>query len=217
MNMNRLLLTLGAMSVCLHGTDSIVLVKSEHVPASAILKVLQKRCLNVTVVADRTASDYTLDVSRSKSTFSLTVVGRDEKSYNTNTWGSLDMAVTDMCQVHGWVDKKSIMIEVVDTSNWTQSQDLRNTPGEGEGLVGLAGSILNATTGRTTHTDASWMRVIINGEHAWMDCYERRKGCATIAPGQYPGKLKGGNIWINTIMPVTHTLVRNHYKIVGGW
>jgi hypothetical protein len=201
--------------------ERIALVNS-NVPAPAVLKILQKRCANVTITSDKTASDYTLDVTKSSealpnqvlkgTTFSLTVVDRSGKIFNTNTVGSLGTAVTDMCQVHGWVDQHSIRIEVVDTSNLTQSQDLRNTPG-----VGVAGSIVNATTGRTTHTDASWMKVIINNEHAWMDCYERRKGCSTIAPGQYFGKLDGGDIWVNTIMPITHRLVRNHYKIVGGW
>ena len=118
-----------------------------------------------------------------------------------------------MCQVYGWDNKNAITVEVVDTSNLTQSVDVRSSSGG----LGLPGAIVNAATGRTTHTDASWMRVIINGERAWMDCYERSKGCSTIAPGQYFGEVDGANIWVNFVMPVTHRLVRNHYKIVGSW
>ena len=112
--------------------------------------------------------------------------------------------------------KVAIEVEVVDMSNLTQSRDVRGVSG-GPGAAGLAGTIMNATTGRTTHTDASTMKVIVDGEHALMDCYERRKGCATVAPGRYSGTLKDGDVWIAFTMPISHKPVRNHYTIAGSW
>lgn len=52
---------------------------------------------------------------------------------------------------------------------------------------GTVWTVVNGTTGRRTHTDTSTIYVIVNREHALLDCYERRTGCATLGPGKYYG------------------------------
>jgi hypothetical protein len=100
----------------------------------------------------------------------------------------------------------TVMVEVVDMQNLTQSQDTRTS-----------GGVVGALTGRRTHTDASTINVIVNGEHAMLDCFEHRKGCTTIGPGKYYGELDGNSLWVNYQMPLTHQQVRNHYVIAGSW
>lgn len=78
-------------------------------------------------------------------------------------------------------------------------------------------AVVNSATGRRTHTDTSNIYVIVNGEHALLDCYERRTGCATIGPGKYYGEQNGDGIWVSYRMPITHESMRNHYKIAGSW
>jgi hypothetical protein len=104
------------------------------------------------------------------------------------------------------------MVEVVDTQNLTQSTDTR-----GDTSGGVIGTVVNAATGRNTHTDSASLNVIINGEHALLDCYERATGCSTIGPGKYYGERKDDGIWVSYQMPITHKPVRNHYKIAGSW
>jgi hypothetical protein len=74
----------------------------------------------------------------------------------------------------------------------------------------------NAYIGRT-QIDESSIYVIVNGEHALLDCYERRTGCSTIGPGRYYGELKGDGIWVSYRMPITHQPIHNHYKLAGSW
>jgi hypothetical protein len=100
----------------------------------------------------------------------------------------------------------------VDTNTLTLSTDAR-----GDTSGGAANAVVNSLTGRRTHTDAMSIYVIVNGEHALLDCYERRTGCATIAPGKYYGQLKANSIWIDYEMPLTHKPMRNHYKLAGSW
>ena len=58
---------------------------------------------------------------------------------------------------------------------------------------------------------------IVKGEHAWLDCYERRTGCATLAPGKYYGERDGDGTWVSYRMPLTQAPMRNHYKMAGSW
>jgi len=77
--------------------------------------------------------------------------------------------------------------------------------------------------GEKNSTDAATIAVIVNGEHALLDCFERRKGCITVGPGKYYGELDFasghgvGGIWIAFEVPLTHQQVRDHYKIAGSW
>jgi hypothetical protein len=102
-------------------------------------------------------------------------------------------------------NKEQVTIEVVATTTST-------THGEVEGNGSIHGR-------KVTHTDAATMKVIINGEHAYMDCYEHHKGCTPIAPGLYNGELEGkkGGVWVEYNMPLTHKLMRQHYIVAGSW
>jgi hypothetical protein len=83
-----------------------------------------------------------------------------------------------------------------------------------------ASNIAIAIRGRKiTHTDAATMKVIINGEHAYLDCYEHHKGCTPIAPGTYSGEMDGkdGGVWVTYDMPLTHKSMRQHYIVAGSW
>jgi hypothetical protein len=186
---------------------SIALTNKSDVPAESISKILRKECPSVSIVKDATKSDFTLDANG----VTLTLFDRDGKTVRSSSGTSiyfLDDAVKDLCRAI----KTSVMVEVVDTQNLTQSQDTR-----GDTTGGVAGAIANGTTGRRTHTDSSTIYVIINGEHALLDCHERRKGCGTISPGKYYAEQDGDGIWVSHQMPVTHKPVRDHYKIAGSW
>ena len=60
------------------------------------------------------------------------------------------------------------------------------------------------------------LKVIIDGEHAYLDCWKRHR-CSSIAPGKYEGDLKGQDVWINFQIPITHKWVHDHYIIRGSW
>ncbi|HTW57018.1 MAG TPA: hypothetical protein VMD99_02685 [Terriglobales bacterium] len=177
-----------------------------------MLKSLRKGCPDVTITQDTTKSDYIVDAikkpdSNSGVEYRLVLSDHSHKIVGSSE-ASLTASVRDIC--HAIVG--ALIVEVVDSQNLTQSQDTRgNTSG------GAAGAVVNGLTGRRTHTDNSMVYVIINGEHALLDCYERRKGCTPVGPGKYTGQRDGNSIWISYEMPVTHEPVRNHYKIAGGW
>lgn len=197
---------------------SIALTDKSNIPGEDISKSLRKGCPNTSITTDATKSDYTLEAIRRKSrqglrivpdvSFDLTLFDRDGRTFRGASTDSLGSAVKDLCRAI----KTSVLVEVVDTQNLTQSSDTR-----GDTSGGAVGAIVNSTTGRRTHTDASTIYVIVNGEHALLDCYERRTGCSTIGPGKYYGERDGDGIWVNYQMPITHTPVRNHYKIAGSW
>ena len=121
---------------------------------------------------------------------------------------SLGKAAKEICHAI----KTSVIVEVEDSQNLTQSADRRGVISSNPGTTAA-----NTLTGRRTHTDSSSIYVIVNGEHALLDCYERRTGCTTIGLGKYYGELEGDGIWVSYQMPLTHNWVRNHYKIAGGW
>ena len=197
---------------------SIALTDKSTVPPEEILKPLHKGCPNVSITNDLTKSDYMLEAIKSKvrqglgmealDTFDLTLFDSDGKALRSASNPSLANAVKDLCQAI----KASVMVEVVDTQNLTQSRDAR-----GDTSGGAVGTVVNGVTGRRTHTDTSTIYVIVNGEHALLDCYERRTGCPTIGPGKYYGEQDGDGIWVNFQMPLTHKWVRNHYKVAGSW
>jgi hypothetical protein len=194
---------------------SIALVDKSNVPAKDILKELEKECQNVSIINDVTNSDYALEAIKRKGgsgfiskSFDLTLFDRDGKTVRTTSNEHLGNSVKDVCHAI----KTSVIVEVVDTQNLTQSLDAR-----GDTSGGLVGAVVNGTTGRRTHTDSSTLSAIVNGEHALLDCYERSKGCTTISPGKYYGQLEGGSIWVNYEMPLTHEPLRNHYVVAGSW
>jgi len=210
------LVLLSAIPVLAENTlTSVALTDRSDVPAKDILKALKKECPNVSITNDVTKIDYTLEAIKRKGSegfldksFDLTLFDRDERTVLATSNKFLGKSVKDVCHAI----KTSVIVEVVDTQNLTQSLDAR-----GDTSGGVVGTIVNEATGRRTHTDASTMYVIVNGEHALLDCYERRTGCTTIGPGKYYGQLDGESIWVNYQMPLTHKPLRNHYVIAGSW
>lgn len=79
--------------------------------------------------------------------------------------------------------------------------------------AGLIGAIQGTKT-----TDVIFMlNVVIEGEKARLKCYEQHKGCSPLGPGDYEGELDKDSLWITQQIPVTHKMVRDHWKIVGSF
>jgi hypothetical protein len=183
-----------------------------------ISKLLHKRCPDINLVPGAAGAAYALEavekVERSglgivhERLFDLTLLDRDGILVRGASAYSLGAAIRDICESL----EKSIPFEVVDAKTLTLSSDMR-----GDTSNGLIGALVTSSNGRRTHTDSTTVSVIVNGEHALLDCYEHRTGCATIAPGKYYGKLEGDGIWIDSKMPLTHEPMRNHYKLAGSW
>jgi len=194
--------------------------KLQYSPQGYIEVSTRKDCPNVNIASDssRNDYDYTLEAVETRArkglrtvlddSFDLTLFDSEGRTFSGASASSLGTAVKEVCRAI----KKSVMVEVVDTQNLTQSSDAR-----GDTSGGVAGAIVNSTTGRRTHTDTDSIYVIVNGEHALLDCYERRTGCPTIGPGKYYGEQDGDGLWVNFQMPLTHKWVRNHYKLAGSW
>lgn len=193
---------------------SLKLTDGSTLPAEKIIKVLSRECSNVSITNNQSKSDYTLEAMMSvtrapglgiehTTQIDLTLFDRESNVFFSESDSSLKNVVKDLCHAI----KTFVVVEVVDAQNLTQSRDARGTDL----------SLVNNVTGRRTHTDTSSIYVIVRGEHALLDCYERRTGCATLAPGKYYGEHNGDGIWISYRMPVTHAPMRNHYKIAGGW
>lgn len=169
-------------------------------------------------MTDAAKADYILEVSNRTTrpglgiervgTFDLTLHNRAGITVRGASEFSLKDAIKEVCE--GLLS--AVTIDVVDAKTLTLSTDTR-----GDTTYGLGGAVETSLTGRRTHTDATSIYIVINGEHALLDCYEHRTGCATIAPGKYYGEIKGDSIWIDYEMPITHRPMRNHYKLAGSW
>jgi hypothetical protein len=211
-NLFLCLIFLSAVLAAQDAPKSIALTDKSDIPADTVSQTLRTECPTVSIVKDASKSDYTLEAIRIEvshgvgimpdESFKLTVIDRGGETSRTISSASLATAVKDLCRAV----KTFVMVEVVDTTNLTQSSDTRNS-----------GGLIPAVTGRRTHTDTASVRVIINGENVLLDCHEHRKGCGTIGPGKYFGERDGDGIWVNYQVPVTHKLVRDHYKIAGSW
>jgi len=196
----------------------VALTEKSNITAADISKGMPKECSYINVTTDRNQSDYTLEAIKKTSRsglrierineFDLTVFDRDGSTLTSVSDSSLGRTLKGVCHAI----KTFVMVEIVDTQNMTLTSDTR-----GDASDGLVGAVVNGTTGRRTHTDALTIYVIVNGEHAVLDCYERSTGCTTIAPGKYYGERKGDGIWVSYRMPITHEPVRNHYKLAGSW
>jgi hypothetical protein len=190
-------------------SKSIALTDKSQVEPQDLLKGLQKECPDISVTNDAAKSDYTLEAIKKvdpshdgNDSFNFTLLDHDGKIVRSTSTALLGSAVKDICRAI----KNGVLVEVVDTLNLTESLDARGN-----------GGIVPALTGRQTHTDATTINVIVNNEHATLDCYEHRTGCTTIGPGKYYGEFDGESLWIDYEMPLTHKPVRNHYKIAGSW
>jgi hypothetical protein len=201
----------------------IYLSEQSSIDAKDIAKHLQKECPNTTFTTDKKKNDYILEAgtsvlppqdntSEKQTSNDLVLFDRDHLLIRASSTTNLGNAVKDICHAI----KNAILIEVVDSQIMTESLDARGVSG-GTGVAGAVGTIVNETTGRRTHTDNSLLYVTANGEHAILDCYERRKGCTPIGNGKYYAEFDGESIWVDFRMPLIHVYVRNHYVVSGGW
>lgn len=196
----------------------LTLTDASTVSADDMSRALSKDCPNVSLTNDPAKSDFKLEASKKTTRpglgiehvtqFDLTLFDRDGNMFNAGSDTSLKHLVKELCHAI----KTFVAVEVVDTQTLTQSRDVR-----GDTSGSAAGTVVNNLTGRRTHTDASTIYVVVKGEHALLDCYERRTGCTTIGPGKYYGELDGDGIWISHLIPITHKPMREHYKIAGSW
>jgi hypothetical protein len=206
--------------------QSIALKDTSNIPIADISKAFAKKCSSVSITPDATKADFTLEANKRRNfldtAYDLTLSDEEGITRGGSDPTSLDGAVKELCRAL----KAEFVIEVVDPENQTQSVDLRgNTtvdaygnPTKG-GLNEAAVGIVNATTGRRTHTDATTMAVIVNGEHALLDCFEHEKGCVPIGPGKYYAELAHDkkSLWVDHDVPISHVHVRDHYVIAGSW
>jgi hypothetical protein len=101
---------------------------------------------------------------------------------------------------------------------------------EGIAESSQAGGIAGSIAGRKISTDAWTARVIINGEHAGITCYENHNPCHFLGAGTYDGELKthpnrsdyagyssDPDLWIHYIRPLDHRDIREHWKVTGSW
>jgi len=224
------LLVLSAIpALAQNAPQSIALTGKSNVPIADISKAFEKKCPSVGVTNDTTKSDFILEAIKQHqphkwASFDLALSDRDGIAFRSvSDADNLADAVKELCRE---LEAATITIEVVDPENLTQSGDLRGNatvdahgnPTTG-GLDTAAIGIVNATTGRRTHTDAATMAVIVNGERALLDCYERAKGCVPIGPGRYYGELATDkkSLWVEHEVPISHIHVRDHYVIAGSW
>jgi|ERR1700722_1139737 len=174
------LVLLSAISVAAQDAPkSIALTDKSDVPADNIAKSLRKECPNFSILKDATKSDYTLEAvllvefppgygSMREDTFNLTLFDPEGKIVCSTSTSSLGGSVKNLCHAI----KAFVMVEVVDTQNLTQSSETRVA-------ITSGGATVSGPIARETHTDTASIYVIVNGEHALLDCYERASGCST--------------------------------------
>jgi hypothetical protein len=124
-------------------------------------------------------------------------------------------------------DKKliKVKVEIVEQPEGSVESVQGGTDGS------LVGAAAGAAVGRRVVTDAWTMKVIINGEHAILKCYENHHACHFVGVGTYDAELKthtdgwtyGGptyadpDLWIHYIRPIDHVDMREHWKVDGSW
>lgn len=193
----------------------LTLTNESNIPAIDITKVLRMRCPNVGITDDMSKSDFALEAIKNKgsfsraTTFSLTLLDHNGITFRSLSLASIDDDVKQLCKALN----TEVLIEVVDANNLTLSSDVRRTD------VGLPSGIAESVAGRQTHTDAATMFVVVNGEHALLDCFEHRKGCIPVGPGKYYAELAADkkSLWVDHEVPISHIRVRDHYVIAGSW
>ncbi len=144
-------------------TKNITLADKSSVPLKKILNAKPKECNNVSITDGSARSEFTLEAIETATRsglrisvdheFDLTLFDPDGNTINAVSDESLAHAMKILCRAI----KTSVPVEVVDSKNLTQSVDVR-----GDTNDGAAAAIVNATTGRRTHTDTASIYVIVN-------------------------------------------------------
>jgi hypothetical protein len=103
-------------------------------------------------------------------------------------------------------EKKPLKVEIVTASEDTSVKT------QGGGLIG-------AIQGAKTHEVVFMVNALINGDHARLKCYENHRGCTALGPGMYDAEMdeKNGDVWITIVLPVSHKIVRDHWRVAGTW
>ena len=109
-----------------------------------------------------------------------------------------------LCAVSVFAMKKQIKVEV------PKGTEDRAYTGQGGGLIGVA-------VGERTRDVVFMLNVIVDGEHARLKCYESHKGCSPLGPGIYDAEQDKDSLWVSQTLPMTHKIVRDHWKVVGSW
>jgi hypothetical protein len=125
-----------------------------------------------------------------------------------------------------------VALLMLSTLSWGRDKKLVNVKVEvvsDEGMQGTVqgGGAIGAAVGRRVVTDAWTMKVIVNGEHAILKCYENHHACHFLGVGTYDGELKthrpdkydapDPDLWIHYIRPIDHVDIREHWKVNGSW
>ncbi len=79
------------------------------------------------------------------------------------------------------------------------------------------GGVVGAAIGARTHDIVFMVNAIIEGDHARLKCFENHAGCVALGPGTYDAEISYDNVWVTIRMPVTHEIIRNHWKVSGIW
>ncbi|MFY9740382.1 MAG: hypothetical protein WA252_20475 [Candidatus Sulfotelmatobacter sp.] len=130
-----------------------------------------------------------------------------------------------------------VLLSLVILTGWAWGKDKKLVPVKvevvsSEGMQGSVqgGGVVGAAVGRRVVTDAWTMKVIVNGEHAILKCYENHEACHFYAAGTYDGELKthkgqdygsdapdDPDLWIHYVRPLDHANIREHWKVSGSW
>lgn len=92
-------------------------------------------------------------------------------------------------------------------------------PSEDRSVKTQAGGLISAIAGARTTDVVFMVNAQINGDRAWLKCYENHRGCTVLGPGMYDAEMdeKHGDIWITIVVPVSHRIVRDHWRVAGTW
>lgn len=81
--------------------------------------------------------------------------------------------------------------------------------------------VIGAIVGERTYSKVYMLNALVNGDKARLKCFENHRGCLAIGPGIYDAEVEpqkdGADVWIIIQMPVTHRVVRDHWKVSGTW
>jgi hypothetical protein len=92
-------------------------------------------------------------------------------------------------------------------------------PSEDKSVKTQGGGLIGAIAGARTTVVVFMVNTIVNGDHARLKCYENHKGCTALGPGMYDAEIdeKKGDIWITLVVPVSHKIIQDHWRVAGTW
>ena len=90
-------------------------------------------------------------------------------------------------------------------------------PSEDRAVRYQNGGLIGAIQGAKTADVVFMVNAIIDGDHARLKCNEGHRGCTALGPGEYDAEIKKDDVWVIMTMPVTHKVIRDHWKVSGSW